>query len=202
VAAELETAPQMWFEQFGGHSKGRGFNRAVFSPATEHLQSPLFPLPPFGAGGNMVFRASALDRIGGFDAALGAGTLAMGGEDTLAFSLVLRAGGTIVFQPTAFVRHYHRRDIDGLLKQLRGYGTGLTAVYTSLVLRQPLVVFALLRLAPRAVREVLGSRGLRTATMEADFPGELMKQNRRGLLRGPVAYLRARRLERSRRSTS
>jgi GT2 family glycosyltransferase len=202
LPAELETAPQMWFEQFGGHSKGRDFTRAVFSPATAHLQNPLFPLPPFGAGGNMVFRAAALDRIGGFDVALGSGTPAMGGEDTLAFSLILRTGGTIVFQPTAFVRHHHRRDIDGLLKQFRGYGTGLTAVYTGLVLRQPLVLFALLRLAPRAIREVLGSGGLRTAMLEADFPRELLKENRRGLLRGPAAYLRGRRLERSRRSTS
>src|SRR5204863_4948527 len=34
VPAELETLPQVWFEQFGGHSKGRGFTPAVFSPAT------------------------------------------------------------------------------------------------------------------------------------------------------------------------
>jgi len=45
VPAELETPAQLWFEQFGGHSKGRGFRPDVFSPATAHRQSPLYPLP-------------------------------------------------------------------------------------------------------------------------------------------------------------
>ena len=56
VPAELETQAQIWFEQFGGHSKGRGFRPDVFSPATAHIQSPLYPLPPFGTGANMTFR--------------------------------------------------------------------------------------------------------------------------------------------------
>ena len=56
VPAELETQAQLWFEQFGGHSKGRGFRPDVFCPATAHLQSPLYPLPPFGTGANMTFR--------------------------------------------------------------------------------------------------------------------------------------------------
>jgi hypothetical protein len=74
VPAELETRAQLWFEQFGGHSKGRGFRPDVFSPATAHIQSPLYPLPPFGTGANMTFRPGVLERIGGWDTALGAGT--------------------------------------------------------------------------------------------------------------------------------
>ena len=31
VPAELETQAQLWFERFGGHSKGRGFTPAVFT---------------------------------------------------------------------------------------------------------------------------------------------------------------------------
>ena len=113
VPAELETQAQLWFEQFGGHSKGRGFKPDVFSPATAHIQSPLYPLPPFGTGANMTFRPGVIERIGGFDTALGAGTPAMGSEDTLAFTQVLVGGGTIVYQPTAVTHHYHRRDLDG-----------------------------------------------------------------------------------------
>ena len=114
VPAELETQAQMWFEQFGGHSKGRGFEPDVFSPATAHIQSPLYPLPPFGTGANMTFRPGVIERIGGWDTALGAGTPAMGSEDTLAFTQVLLSGGTIVYQPTAVTHHYHRRDLEGL----------------------------------------------------------------------------------------
>ena len=52
VPAELETWAQVWFEQYGGFNKQRGFIPAVFSPATAQVQSPLYPLPPFGSGGS------------------------------------------------------------------------------------------------------------------------------------------------------
>ncbi|MFV2022246.1 glycosyltransferase [Micromonospora sp. LOL_023] len=191
VPAELDTDAQLWFEQYGGHSKGRGFTPDVFSPATVHRQSPLYPLPPFGAGGNMVFRPGVLERIGGFDTALGAGTPAMGSEDTLALMQVLIAGGTVAYQPSALVWHRHRRDLAGLRTQLVGYGTGLTAAYTSLLLRDPRLIRPLLRLAPTALRDTFGG-GDRLAGLRADFPRGLVGANRRGLLTGPVKYLRSR----------
>lgn len=191
VPAELATDAQLWFEQYGGHSKGRGFTPDVFSPATAHRQSPLYPLPPFGAGGNMVFRPGVLERIGGFDTALGAGTPAMGSEDTLALMQVLVAGGTVAYQPSALVWHRHRRDLAGLRTQLVGYGTGLTAAYTSLLLRDPRLIRPLLRLAPTALRDTFGDSD-RLAGLRADFPRGLVGANRRGLLTGPVKYLRSR----------
>jgi glycosyltransferase involved in cell wall biosynthesis len=197
VPAELETRAQLWFEQFGGHSKGRGFTRAVFSPATAHLQSPLYPLPPFGAGANMTFRPGVIERIGMFDTALGAGTPALGSEDTLAFTKVLLGGGTIVYQPTAVTHHYHRRDLEGLRKQMVGYGTGLVAAYTSLLLSRPALIFSLLRLAPAALRDMTSADSARTATLREDFPRELLTANRRGMLAGPRAYMRGRRAARA-----
>jgi GT2 family glycosyltransferase len=193
VPAELVTDAQVWFEEFGGLVKGRGFTPAVFHAPTMTAQSPLFPLPPFGAGANMLTRAGALSGIGGFDPALGAGTATGGGEDTLAFGRLLRAGGTIAYHPAALVRHYHRPDVAGLRRQLVGYGTGLTAGYASLIRQDPRVLPELLRLAPRALREVLGGSGVRTATLGSDFPRELLRANRRGMLAGPLAYLRSRR---------
>ena len=97
LPARLDTQIQEWFEFSGGHSKGRGFSPAVFS--RQGPQSPLFPLPPFGAGGNMAFRREALARIGGFDVAMGAGTPARASEDTLALTLVLLAGYRIAYEP-------------------------------------------------------------------------------------------------------
>jgi glycosyltransferase involved in cell wall biosynthesis len=198
VPAELETQAQLWFEQFGGHSKGRGFRPDVFGPATAHLQSPLYPLPPFGTGANMTFRPGVIERIGGFDTALGAGTPAMGSEDTLAFTQVLVTGGTIVYQPTAVTHHYHRRDFAGLEKQMVGYGAGLTAAYTSLLLSRPGLLWPLLKLAPTALRDLTGSDSLRVSTLKDDFPRELLSANRRGMLAGPRAYLRGRRAARAR----
>jgi glycosyltransferase involved in cell wall biosynthesis len=192
VPAELETPAQIWFEEFGGLVKGRGFTPAVFSPATRDTHNPLFPLPPFGAGANMVTRAGVVERAGGFDVALGAGTPAMGGEDTLFFTTVLRSGGMLVYQPSILARHYHRRDLDGLRAQLVGYGTGLTAAYAALLRREPRAATGLLRLAPRAAREVLAGRGARTATIGPEFPRDLLHANRRAMLRGPSAYRRGR----------
>ena len=197
VPAELETQAQLWFEQFGGHSKGRGFRPDVFSPATAHRQSPLYPLPPFGTGANMTFRPGVIERIGGWDTALGAGTPAMGSEDTLAFTQVLVGGGTIVYQPTAVTHHYHRRDLAGLHKQMVGYGAGLTAAYTGLLLQQPRLLWPLLKLVPGALRDLTSKDSLRVSTLREDFPRDLLTANRRGMLAGPRAYLRGRRAARS-----
>ena len=197
VPAELETRAQIWFEQFGGHSKGRGFKPDVFSPATAHIQSPLYPLPPFGTGANMTFRPGVIERIGMFDTALGAGTPAMGSEDTLAFTQVLLTGGTIVYQPTAVTHHYHRRDVEGLHKQMVGYGTGLVAAYTSLLMARPGVIWALLKLAPGALKVMTAEDSPRTATLRDDFPREMLTANRRGMLAGPRAYLKGRRAARA-----
>ena len=197
VPAELETQAQLWFEQFGGHSKGRGFRPDVFSPATAHRQSPLYPLPPFGTGANMTFRPGVIERIGGWDTALGAGTPAMGSEDTLAFTQVLVGGGTIVYQPTAVTHHYHRRDLAGLHKQMVGYGAGLTAAYTGLLLQQPRLLWPLLKLVPGALRDLTSKDSLRVSTLREDFPRDLLTANRRGMLAGPRAYLKGRRAARS-----
>ena len=202
VPAELETQAQLWFEQFGGHSKGRGFKPDVFSPATAHIQSPLYPLPPFGTGANMTFRPGVIERIGGFDTALGAGTPAMGSEDTLAFTQVLVTGGTIVYQPSAVTHHYHRRDFEGLEKQMVGYGAGLTAAYTSLLMHRPGLLWPLIKLAPGALRDLTGSDSLRVSTLKEDFPRELLKANRRGMLAGPRAYLKGRRAARAKTRSS
>jgi Na+/H+-dicarboxylate symporter len=82
----------------------------------------------------------------------------------------------------------HRPDLAGLTAQVEGYGTGLTAFYTALVVSRPSIVWRLLRLAPRAVRDVLG-----TASSEETLPPELAAVKRRGMLTGPVRYLGERR---------
>lgn len=206
LPAELLTAAEIWFEQFGGHSKGRGYLPAEFSPDTWHVQDPLFPLPAFGVGANMAFRVATLRRIGGFDEALGAGTLTMGAEDTKAFTDLLLAKGTVLYRPSAVCRHYHRRDIDGLERQMRGYGTGLTAFYTAMLVSRPSTAWSVLRLVGRGLGELTSRDGMREATIGADFPRSLLAANRRSMLRGPDRYLRQRLfdafLSRSQRSRS
>ncbi|MFI5915947.1 glycosyltransferase family 2 protein [Dactylosporangium sp. NPDC051541] len=192
VPAELDTYPQDLFERLGGHSKGRGFRPAVFSPETAAQQSPLYPLPPFGAGGNMAIRRSCFAGPEAFDVALGAGTPACGAEDTQMLTRILLAGGTIVYQPSALVWHSHHRTMAALETVMRGYGTGLTAYYTSLLLDRPGRIVQLARLVPSALRDLAG-RDARSLGAGGDtVPRPLTAANRRGLLTGPYRYLRSR----------
>ncbi len=200
IPLELETQSQMWFEEYNGIRASRGFARAVLSPATVHDQSPLYPLPPFGCGGNMAWRREALMRIGGFDCALGAGTATQAGEDTAALTELLLAGGTVVYQPTAIVHHCHRRDYETLRRHMRAYGRGLSAFYASVLVHRPECAPELLRLTGQAMRHQLSRRGRRAPEAGGYLPHELVRANQLGLVQGafmyPGARLRARRLGR------
>jgi GT2 family glycosyltransferase len=194
LPARLDTPAQELFEQLGGHGKGRGFRPATFS--RQGPQSPLYPLPPFGVGANMAFRREALERIGGFDVALGAGTPTHAAEDTLALSMLLLAGYRIAYEPAALTRHHHRHDMPGLARQLRGYDTGLTAYYLALVRHQPGVLPGLIRLVPAAagflarapVSRVQGGGDPHPGTA---VTGALPRRRLWSMLNGPLAYARS-----------
>jgi GT2 family glycosyltransferase len=192
LPARLDTVAEELFEQVGGHRKGRGFVKETFSRSGP--QSPLFPLPPFGAGANMAFRREVIHRIGGFDVALGAGTVAAASEDTLALTLTLLSGYEIAYEPAALMWHHHRQDMDSLSRQLHGYSVGLTAFYAALLRHRPSVLPGLLKLVPAAIGYMKG------ATTDSDVPPDLLERlNRRhlqGMLSGPLAYVRGTRAQR------
>jgi len=202
LPARLDSAVEQLFEEVGGHSKGRGFARETFDKSGP--QSPLFPLPPFGVGANMAFRRAALDRIGGFDVALGAGTPTSAGEDTLALTLVLLEGFEIIYEPSALMWHHHRKDMPSLNKQLHGYSVGLTAFYAALLRHRPGAFFGLLRLLPMAGGYLRGRQEASGGAPGIEDPSpeppalvaELDRRALQGMLNGPRAYLRSRRVQR------
>jgi O-antigen biosynthesis protein len=197
LPARLDNAIEDLFEQVGGHSKGRGFARETFSKSGP--QSPLYPLPPFGAGANMAFRRAVLDRIGGFDVALGAGTPAAAGEDTLALTLTLLAGYEIAYEPAALMWHHHRQDMASLNRQLHGYSIGLTAFYAALLRHRPSALFGLIKLLPAAGGYLTGRTtvtGDAPAEQPQDLPAGLDRRRLQGMLKGPLLYARSRRMQR------
>jgi O-antigen biosynthesis protein len=188
LPSELDTEAQLWFEEYyGGFSQS--FRRSTVSLA--HLEDdPLFPYAPgrFGAGCNMAFRRATLDSLGGFDATLGTGTPSKGGEDLAAFIRLINRGGTMGFEPTALVRHTHRRSKKEFLTQVRDYGTGLTAMFTSLVLRNPATLLELLGRVPAGLR-LLYLRGHGRAPSKAPtYPRRALAWQLVGMAMGPIAF--------------
>ena len=191
LPAELETDAQVNFERYGGFNKGRGIEPVALRAGTPSVFDPLYPLPIFGAGGNMAFRTERLRAIGGFDNRLGAGTLTLGGEDTRALSLLLEHGSMILHWPPAITWHYHRRTDEALEKQFYGNSAGLTAFYMSLILTSPKYVWRILRFVPRGVKRMLANRGSGQPDLPTGgVPVNLLRAGRKGLLEGGWLYLR------------
>lgn len=188
LPAELVANAQVRFEQFDGFNKGKPLVPTVLTRARVN---PLYPVPGFGAGGNMAFRTDALRAIGGFDPYLGAGTRTHGGEETRALSSLLARGERVLHWPSAITWHYHRVEDAALERQIYGYSAGLAAFYISSLLDGRRAIVDFLRLfspgGPGVVHDVL--RHQRAAKRFPDtFPTRLVRLSHKGLLSGGPSY--------------
>jgi GT2 family glycosyltransferase len=188
----LDTKPQLWFEEFyGGFTKS--FLAKKWSTQIVGDSDPLFPYSAghFGAGCNMAVRRSALQRYGGFDDRVGIGSPAKSGEDLKVFINILLGGGTVVYEPTALVRHSHRRARHEFMIQVFGYGTGLTAMYTSLVFDDPRRLVAILRKVPLGLKMLLRPEERLSPSRITSFPRRTKVYQLLGMAYGPLAFLRS-----------
>ncbi|MET7451190.1 glycosyltransferase [Streptomyces sp. NPDC005574] len=212
LPARLNTPAQVLLESHGGFAKG--FEPRLYDPADPPAGEPLFPFTAgrFGSGANMAFRTSVLRGVGGFDPATGAGTAARGGDDLYGFVRVLADGHRLRYTPGALVWHHHRDTWRDLETQAYGYGAGLTAYLTAVLVRRPALLPAFLARLPRglayaraltAAREAAGSGTAGSGapgghgTRSHPWPARLSRLQRRGMLYGPIGYVRARRALRS-----
>ncbi|MEU1103692.1 glycosyltransferase [Streptomyces tibetensis] len=206
LPARLTTPAQVLLESHGGFAKG--FTPRTYDPARPPGDEPLFPFTAgrFGSGANMAFRTAVLRSVGGFDPATGAGTAARGGDDLYGFVRVLAQGHRLRYTPYALVWHHHRETWRDLETQAYGYGAGLTAYLTAVLVNRPALLPAFLARLPRglahartltAVRETDGAHGSGTPgdhdARTHPWPRRLSRLQRRGMLYGPVGYLKARR---------
>jgi glycosyltransferase involved in cell wall biosynthesis len=187
LPAELETPSQVWFEQFGGFSKG--FERRVFDLGSHRGVEPLYPYKVgwFGSGLNMAFDATSLRALGGFDERLGAGTRVRGGEDLDAFLRVILRGWRLVYEPRALVWHYHRRELRALRRQLHGSGAGLAAVLIKR-LWDPSTRRDVLAKAWPGLRYLLAPSSPKNRGKTPDFPRSLTVAELAGVAAGPFLY--------------
>lgn len=189
-AAEARTEPQKWFEQFfGGFARSEQSER--FGPDIDRLDDPLFPYAAacFGAGCNMAFRRATLERMGGFITTLGTGTPARGGEDLAMFIELVSSGGTAVFEPTAVVRHFHRRSERAFFEQVFSYGVGLTAMLTAIAWRDSGHVMPMVRRIPGGLLLLLRPRHERARGQTPTYPRRTIVYQVMGMMFGPFAYV-------------
>jgi glycosyltransferase involved in cell wall biosynthesis len=215
---ELETTAQIALEEYYG-----GFGLRTFEPVSHRLRVPpspksllspatvdafgedgatrrsfsLYATGSFGHGANMAFRTQKLRDLGGFDLALGTGTPACGGEDLAMFARLIWRGDSVGFEPAAVVHHTHRRDGDGLRRQIEGYGIGWGALLFALALEDHRHLGRMLGTVPRGVRAMGNDyrRKLGSGRFEPQLtsgPQELARLELHGIAAGPVRYLRGR----------
>lgn len=114
-ARELETAAQERLERDAIARRGV-LHRRVYSPGPAASAWSLLA-GPCGVGGmNLAVRRQTLESIGGFDPALGVGSVARGGADLDVMARVLRDGGTVIHEPRAICFRSPVRT----MRQLRG----------------------------------------------------------------------------------
>jgi GT2 family glycosyltransferase len=191
--ASLTTAAEHYFD--GKVSWSARCDRRIYD-GTAPDGDVLYPYAPglFGTGASMAFRTATLRELGGFDEALGAGTRTAGGEDLDIFVRILQGGHAIAYEPAAIAWHCHRSDLDGLRRQMFGYGAGLSAFITKHLLhpgsRRDLVG----RIPRGMLRLATISRSSQTTLSSTSFPSRsLLARELGGMLMGPVLYGIARR---------
>jgi glycosyltransferase involved in cell wall biosynthesis len=194
----LENPVQYWTEGFGGRESD--FQERIFDLHNPPPDRPLFPFTvgEFGAGRNMAFRRDLLRRLGGFDPALGPGTVAHDGDDIEALLRVLLSGNQIVHDPAAIVWHAHPFDYRELEQRVFGYGIGLSACLTRAVLDRPSLLAEIARKLPAGLFFAISPRSTKNRGRQPDFPRNLARRELLGLAYGPVAYARSRRHRRRR----
>jgi hypothetical protein len=188
IPHELESEAQVLFEQHGG--LGRGFARRWVRVARGETLTRAGNVTTFGTGANMAFRRAIFDRVGGFDPALDAGTIAAAGGDTEIFLRLLKAGSTLVYEPAAVVRHRHRREYSALRAQLINWSIGVHAALTATMLRYPeervaLTAFMarlLLLYYPRKLAQAMTGSAVRADLVSREYGAAFV-----GLFRYPAA---------------
>ena len=192
VPLELEVPAQLLIDEYSGFSKG--YDRVIWDADAHRLDHPLYPYTVgiFGSGASAAFRRTALVAIDGFDQHLGIGTPSVGGEDLDLFVRIVLGGKQIVYEPASLLRHAHRRDIGAFERQVRGYGTGLTAMLTKHVLSDRMTRWEVLGRIPAGVAYALSPRSPKNQRKPREFGLRLSLLEWAGMAYGPIGYLRSR----------
>ena len=193
VPDAIDTEAHRQFETYGGF--GRGYHRRYYrvnAAAGERAAERHAGAGRFGTGANMAFRRAIFDRIGLFDPALDVGTPTNGGGDLEMFFRVLKCEGTLVYEPTALVRHRHRDTHTQLRAQLTDHGIGLYSYLVRTAQAYPEERRAVMKLGVWWFVSWDLRRLVRSFVRPGLFPRDLVMAEVRGSIRGLRRYSSAR----------
>lgn len=121
-----------------------------------NFDSGMFVPPGFLHGANMAIRRNALEKFGGFDVNLGAGTEAKAGEDTEIIQRICSAGGEGIYDPRPTVYHHHRRKYGTNIEELyRNYDVGRGAFFCAAILNHKWSTKFYLNLSRRVIGHLI-----------------------------------------------
>lgn len=189
--AELETEAQALFERYGGFGRGCVRNYLKSRPG-EPMPWNLIGAGQLGAGANMAIRRSLFDQIGQFDPALDVGTPTLGGGDHEIFFRCIRSGMACLYEPTAIVRHRHRRSMPELHKLLYSYGHATRCFFEREAEEFPSDRAAIRKLERWWWRHWAWARLARALWSPEWFPRDLVMAEIKGYIKGKGGYRRAR----------
>ncbi len=168
ASRSLDTSAEFYFDS--RYSWGESFAPRRYDLGPHRDRSAIYPYSAgiFGTGANFAVRRPEIDRLGGFDPLLGAGSPSRGGEDLDIFLRVILSGGRLCYLPAALVWHRHRASESALAEQVFDYGFGLGAYLAKRIMRKEVTAVTLVcglgRLAFLAGR-------MRDATKASQFRG-------------------------------
>lgn len=134
----LDTPAQLMFEDLKG-GLCFGFERREVNKAwLDSFQTGMPPIWELGVSANAAFRSTifADPAVGLMEESLGAGTPTAGAEENHFAYKILRSGGTIIYDPSAYVWHHHRRTLKAFYHQVHGQMVSCPALNLTLWLQE------------------------------------------------------------------
>jgi GT2 family glycosyltransferase len=190
ASRRLDTGAEFYFDS--RYQWGESFEPRRYDLGQHRDSSAIYPFTAgiFGTGANFAVRRAVVERLGGFDPLLGAGSPCRGGEDHDIFVRVILAGGRLCYLPTALVWHRHRIEESALAEQVYDYGYGLGAYLAKRIVRREVTIVTIVHGLSRFI--FLAGR-MRSATKASQFKGRglgLAVRETWGILAGALRYIR------------
>lgn len=131
----VETEAEQLFQKYGTLSKGPKHREFDLKWLSSWRKSPR--THTIGVGNSFATRTKCFQdpKVGLFNEAFGAGTVVGGADDQYFWYRVLKAGYTIVYEPTIVLYDRYENDLSSFYRKIFNYNKGMVAYELELIFR-------------------------------------------------------------------